>query len=211
MNKKLFVLKEYDKKENPHAKSYESLNEKHSSDDVPYSLDMEENLEDDVKYEFESSLILVEPTDHYVPEKIVGATRVDNTLILLVKQKNVEKYDYMIADLVNVKYPQLVIEFYEKNLIWKNEIGAEKSFRDEYRPENELRQNNLNDYSTEKKKLDFGLIPEKIFGSKVFNGRLMFLVKWLSLNKANLVTAQLANINFPHLVIQFYENNIKWI
>ncbi|GIY59849.1 chromobox protein homolog 3 [Caerostris darwini] len=56
------------------------------------------------------------------PERIIGAKGVDGELMLLIKWK-----DYDVADLVpsktaNIKWPQDVIRFYEKQISWQDVI-----------------------------------------------------------------------------------------
>lgn len=50
------------------------------------------------------------------PEKVLGATNLDGKLMLLMKWIGTDEVDMMVASEVNVKCPQLVINFYEDRL-----------------------------------------------------------------------------------------------
>lgn len=55
-----------------------------------------------------------------------------------------------------------------------------------------------------------GLEIEKILGATDVYGELMFLIKWQSTDKPELVPARIANVKSPQQVIRFYEDRLTW-
>jgi len=55
-----------------------------------------------------------------------------------------------------------------------------------------------------------GLEIEKILGATDVYGELMFLIKWQSTEKPELVPARIANVKSPQYVIRFYEDRLTW-
>jgi chromobox protein 1 len=66
------------------------------------------------------------------------------------------------------------------------------------------------DHSSDLDGFECGLIPEKIIAASNSNGQLMFLIKWLDSTKLDWVYSQTANEKCPQVVIEFYEQRLRW-
>lgn len=57
---------------------------------------------------------------------------------------------------------------------------------------------------------DRGLKPERIIGATDSSGELMFLMKWVGTDEADLVRSADARQKCPQLIIEFYEKHLTW-
>lgn len=54
----------------------------------------------------------------FEPDIILGATNIKGQIAFLMKWKNNDKQTMITSNTAKELFPQLVIEFYERNLVW---------------------------------------------------------------------------------------------
>ena len=81
--------------------------------------------------------------------------------------------------------------------------------------ENETQETNLmtlNQIITHtQSQFDLHMELERIIGATKSIGEIIFLVKWKNVDELDLISAKIANLKCPNVVIEFYEERIKFI
>ncbi|GFY61437.1 chromobox protein homolog 1 [Trichonephila inaurata madagascariensis] len=52
------------------------------------------------------------------PDRIVGATEKDGEILFLMRWKECEEPDLVPEKIANVRWPQIVIQFYKERILW---------------------------------------------------------------------------------------------
>ncbi|KAJ8954169.1 hypothetical protein NQ318_005764 [Aromia moschata] len=144
-----------------------------------------------------------EPNEEYIVEKIIDSRINDNG----VKEYLYDDKDNTWEPEENLDCPSL-IKAYE----------AEKAAKERDRNKKRKTDTPTSDSKGAKKIRDErrpmgferNLPPEKIIGATDSSGELMFLMKWVGTDEADLVKAREANVNCPQVVIKFYEERLTW-
>ncbi|CAF0751544.1 unnamed protein product [Adineta ricciae] len=92
--------------------------------------------------------------------------------------------------------------------------GTHKNSDDDRKNNN----NNSNSSQTKRPRVEYnetgygrGLVPAELIGATdIYDGELMFLVKWKGVTKPELVPSRIVNKESPQLVIEFYEARLTW-
>ena len=59
------------------------------------------------------------------PKKIVGAIRIEDKLMFLMRWESCKKCDFILAEEANIRCPQVVISYYEKRLKWVPDFNSD--------------------------------------------------------------------------------------
>ncbi|CAH2010597.1 unnamed protein product [Acanthoscelides obtectus] len=143
-----------------------------------------------------------EAQEEYVVEKIIDSrTNEKGVTEYLLKWIGYDDKDNTWEPEENLDCPSLIKAF-------KMERSMEKERNSKKRKADDPKRTGKDD-----KKIhgfDRGLQPEKIIGATDSSGDLMFLMKWVNADEADLVPAKLANVKCPQIVIKFYEERLTW-
>uniref|UniRef100_A0A6M2DTA4 Heterochromatin protein 1 n=1 Tax=Xenopsylla cheopis TaxID=163159 RepID=A0A6M2DTA4_XENCH len=116
----------------------------------------------------------------------------------------------------NLDCPDLINAFEEQRK--KNEAAKKDGNKDANLKKRKSNPISSSDQKGAKKKpiedrkqgFERGLEAERIIGATDSSGDLMFLIKWVGTEEADLVLASQANIRCPQVVIKFYEERLTW-
>ncbi|XP_072394665.1 chromobox protein homolog 1-like [Diabrotica undecimpunctata] len=139
-----------------------------------------------------------EPIEEYTVEKIIDS-RINERGVkeYLLKWIGYDHKDNTWEPEGHLDCPSLIKE-YEMNK--EKEKSKNKKKVDEKRGKDDKKAHGF----------DRGLEPEKIIGATDTSGSLMFLMKWVGTDEADLVPAKQANVKCPQVVIKFYEERLTW-
>lgn len=168
----------------------------------------------------------VEATEDYVVEKVVDKRNVKGKIQYLLKWKGYPDEENTWEPVENLDCESLIQEFEDKRRKERTRESSKRPSREVETPvEKRTRRSTAGrppkaDKSLEEefddamKKprggFDRGLRPDRILGATDASGELMFLMKWLDSDEADLVPAKMANVKCPQIVIKFYEDRLTW-
>lgn len=144
-----------------------------------------------------------EPIEEYTVEKIIDS-RINERGVkeYLLKWIGYDDKDNTWEPEENLDCPSLIKQYEMDKMAKEKERNSKKRKTDD----------NPKRGKDDKKVQGFdrGLEPEKIIGATDSAGPLMFLMKWVGTDEADLVPAKQANVKCPQVVIKFYEERLTW-
>ncbi|XP_050300291.1 chromobox protein homolog 1-like [Anthonomus grandis grandis] len=150
-----------------------------------------------------------EPAEEYVVEKIIDVRVKNGVREYLLKWIGYDDKDNTWEPESNLDCPGLIKAFEADRAEKESERSKKRKSTSTPTPD----QKGGKKWKGEDKKLagfDRGLEPEKIIGATNSSGPLMFLMKWVGTDEADLVPAKQANVKCPQVVIKFYEERLSW-
>lgn len=189
---------------------------------------MGKNLEHSLHNDEEEELDETE----FIVEKILDRKVVHGEVFYLLKWKGFTDHENSWEPENNLDCPELISDFHKRNSNksakrshdaiqhesntssngnHSTNSSSKKSVRSSSLPdqqetiESSKKAKNANDFGYGR-----GLEIEKILGATDAYGELMFLIKWQTVEKPELVPARIVNIKSPQQVIRFYEERLTW-
>jgi len=156
-----------------------------------------------------SSPELDEAPEEYVVEKIIECRMKNGAKEYLLKWIGYDDKDNTWEPESNLDCPSLIKAFEADRAAKEAEKNKKRKTTGTPTPDLKAAKKGKAD----EKKLhgfDRGLEPEKIIGATNSSGALMFLMKWVGTDEADLVPAKQANVKCPQVVIKFYEERLSW-
>jgi len=159
------------------------------------------------------------PDTDFIVEKICDKRYVKGKTQYMIKWKGYPPSENTWEPEDNLDCLDLVAEFEEDRKKMKEDSGvAEKRtprraatrgirYGDE---DEEMTSRSGSTSKTTKGGFEKGLRPERIMGATDVSGELMFLMKWVDSDDADLVSAKICNVRCPQVVIRFYEDKLIW-
>ncbi|CAF2622268.1 unnamed protein product [Rotaria sp. Silwood2] len=171
----------------------------------------------------------------FIVEKILDRKVVNGEVYYFLKWKGFDESENTWEPEMNLDCPELIADFHKRSNTQPKKPSNETTIENNTTTTTTTNNNNnINNNITlnkrrsrdstdqepsdatkkNKRTNDFGygrgLEIEKILGATDVYGELMFLIKWQSTEKPELVPARIANIKSPQHVIRFYEDRLTW-
>lgn len=160
----------------------------------------------------------------FIVEKILDRKLVNGEVFYFLKWKGFNETENTWEPEMNLDCPELIADYHKRA---KQASERNESIETNKRPlqtnieqeetttttapvvssvaESAKKIKRANDYGYER-----GLEIERILGATDVYGELMFLIKWQSTDKPELIPARIANVKSPQQVIRFYEDRLTW-
>ncbi|CAF1402941.1 unnamed protein product [Rotaria sp. Silwood1] len=174
----------------------------------------------------------------FIVEKILDRKVVNGEVFYFLKWKGFDESENTWEPEMNLDCPELIADYHKRSNTQTKKSSNETIIENNTTTTTTNNNNNHNNNNTSNKRRledstdqqqqqesldttkktkranDFGygrgLEIEKILGATDVYGELMFLIKWQSTEKPELVPARIANVKSPQHVIRFYEDRLTW-
>jgi chromobox protein 1 len=165
--------------------------------------------------------------DQFIVEKIIKMRTTKNGKVrYLLKWKGFSENENTWEPAENLECPGLIAAFMaeqkekqQTSTTKSSETSnGKRSHSTNSRNDEDKNNNNNNTSQTKRPRIEleqtgYGreLVPESLMGATdIYDGELMFLVKWEGVTKPELVPSRIVNKQSPQLVIKFYEDRLTW-
>jgi len=143
------------------------------------------------------------PSEEFSVEKVLNKRIRNGKTEYLLKWKGYSDEDNTWEPEENLDCPDLISAFETQRK------PSPPSVTPPVEAEKQQKQKNITE-DNRPRGFDRGLEPESIIGATDASGELMFLMKWVGCEEADLVPARQINIRSPDIVISYYEKKIPW-
>ncbi|XP_032222318.1 chromobox protein homolog 1 [Nematostella vectensis] len=122
------LIEEYEKKKKASSKRKDSTSEKGESKPKKRKVNAYEELGMKAVEVEDASKDDVDPiAEGWEADTILGATEVDGQIHFLIQWKSTDRADLIPSKVANLKWPQIVIKFYEERVTWTQGEGGQVS------------------------------------------------------------------------------------
>jgi len=154
--------------------------------------------------------------EEFIVEKILKMrTTKKGKVQYLLKWKGFPDSENTWEPAENLECPELIAAFVAEQ---KEKQQTSTSNGKRSHSNNNTNEVNNNNSPTKRPRIEFeqtgyhrGLVPEMLMGATdIYDGELMFLVKWKGVARPELVPSRIVNKQSAQLVIKFYEDRLTW-